>query len=61
VRESAFDRPPTTRVIVVVLRQFPYRVQMIGENSDGLNLKGIFSANHTECFAQQIRVFNQQT
>jgi hypothetical protein len=34
---------------------------MVGEDGYGLNPKGSFPTDHTECFAQQIRMFNQHT
>src|SRR5437867_2483499 len=40
-RETGLDQPPTRREIMIVRRQLPDRMQMVGQHDEGINSKGM--------------------
>ena len=59
-REAGLDQFPARRKSRIVRRQCPYRMQMVGQDDDGIDMKGMASLNQAHCIAQVIDRIHQQ-
>jgi len=51
--QVALDQPPPQREIAIIWRQSPDRVQMIGQNDEGIDREGIAPPRRGDCSAHR--------
>jgi len=59
-REGGFDQPPAQRKVVVVFRQRPDRVKVIGQDNNRVDVERMTPPDVTEGAAQTINVIGEQ-
>jgi hypothetical protein len=59
-RKARLDKPPPSRKIRVARGQRPYRVKMIRQDNDGINIEGIFSPRRGNGRSQYLDVIDKQ-
>ena len=59
-REAGLDQSPALCKSRIVRRQCPYRMQMVGQDDDGMDMKEMASLDPSHCIAQDIDRIHQQ-
>jgi hypothetical protein len=58
--EASFDQAPAKRKIRIARRQCPYRMEMIRQHDNGVDLKRVLLTHRRDCAPQSFDVISQQ-